>query len=323
MSMNKKTVLSVCNVAARLLAVCLVVAALVALVYTVTKETIASGERQRKEDAIRTIFPDTAGFEELDGIALEDGVNAIYRVKNKDNALIGYCVDYTGTSDYGGDVNMMVGASYEGRIVGLQIISHAETFIDRYTNDQGCYTGISLPYGADLSAGATMSYRAIRNAMVAVETLIGPYVETPENDAQIKPEEEEGETPAPLFTKGDVSQFFGDSVAFSVLNGVSDPSVIAACAVMDKNEAFVGHCVKYRAEGGHNGRVDLLMARSADGKVIGVQVLEHFENGMDPYVDQNNRFDLSKEVEAGATETYSAVRNAISAVEVLQLGGVV
>jgi hypothetical protein len=54
--------------------------------------------------------------------------------------------------------------------VGLQVISHAETFIDRYLDDNSRYTGIDKAYGADLSAGATMSYNAIRNAIDAVET---------------------------------------------------------------------------------------------------------------------------------------------------------
>lgn len=167
---NKKTVWGVCNIALRLLTICLVVAALAALVYAVTFEPIAEGEQARKEAAIRLIFAEADGFEEDTTIQIP-GVNAAFAVKDADGAVLGYCVDYTGSSDYGGDVNMMIGVSPEGKVIGLQVLSHAETFIDRYLDDNNCYTGIGKPDGADMSAGATMSYNAIRNAIAAIEAM--------------------------------------------------------------------------------------------------------------------------------------------------------
>ena len=165
---NKKVVTYAVNIMLRLLVICLAVATLTALVYAVTKAPIEEGERTRKEAAIRLIFVDAAAFTE-DGAVEGDGINAVYAVTDADGAHIGWCVDYTGTSDYGGDVNMMVGVSPECRVIGVQIISHAETFIDRYLDGEGRYVGVEKTYGEDLSAGATMSYNAIRNAMDAVE----------------------------------------------------------------------------------------------------------------------------------------------------------
>ena len=167
---NKNVLHTVVRVALPLLLICLAVSALVALVFGVTEGPIADGERARKEQAIRLIFAEAAGFEE--GTApTGEGVNAIYTVKNADGTVIGYCVDYTGTSDYGGDVNMMIGVGTDGKVTGLQVISHAETFIDRYTDADGRYTGVDKPRGSDVSAGATLSYNALRNAMEAVEAL--------------------------------------------------------------------------------------------------------------------------------------------------------
>ncbi len=170
MQNSNKSALHVISVGARLLAVCLVVAALVALVYAVTKDPIAKGEQDRKESAIREIFADCATFEEQKDVG-SDGVNAVFRVYDKDKNLLGYCVDYTGKSDYGGDVAMMIGVDAHDKITGVQIISHSETFIDRYLNDKKMYTGVGEERGADLSAGATLSYNAIRNAMEAVSAL--------------------------------------------------------------------------------------------------------------------------------------------------------
>lgn len=160
---NKKTVWSVTNIALRLLAICLVVAALTALVYAVTADPIAEGERTRKENAIRAIFADADTYTESD--ITGEGINAVYRVADSAAQNIGWCVDYMGNSDYGGAVNMMIGVGLDGKVTGVQVISHAETFIDRYLDDEGCYTG------ADVSAGATLSYNAIRNAIEAVEAL--------------------------------------------------------------------------------------------------------------------------------------------------------
>ena len=167
---NKKTVWSVTNIALRLLAVCLVVAALTALVYNVTKTTIEEGDRFRKETAIRNIFAACSSYEEIE-LTDDEGFNAVYQVFDEGENALGWCVDYTGTSDYGGDVNMMIGVGLDGKANGVQIISHSETFIDRYLDGDQSYTGIDKSYGEDLSSGATMSYNAIRDAMVAVEAL--------------------------------------------------------------------------------------------------------------------------------------------------------
>ena len=105
---NKKTVWGVASIALRLLVICLVVAALTALVYAVTKDPIAEGERARKEDAIRLIFTDASGFTPDTGVVF-DGVNAVYAVTDASGKHLGWCVDYTGNSDYGGAVNMMIG----------------------------------------------------------------------------------------------------------------------------------------------------------------------------------------------------------------------
>ena len=165
---NKKTVWSVANIALRLLVICLAVAALTALVFAVTKDPIEEGERTRKEEAIRLIFTEADSFTEDASIVL-DGANAVYAVTDANGAQLGFCVDYTGNSDYGGAVNMMIGVGVDGKVVGLQVISHAETFIDRYLDENSRYTGVDAAYGTDLSAGATMSYNAIRNAIDAVE----------------------------------------------------------------------------------------------------------------------------------------------------------
>ena len=87
MAKNKAAVLSVLNITWRLLVICLAVAALVALVFEITEEPIAEGERSRKEEAIRVIFADAHSAEEAKGIESER-INAVYSVKNEKGELI-------------------------------------------------------------------------------------------------------------------------------------------------------------------------------------------------------------------------------------------
>lgn len=312
---NKEALRSVANVALRLLLICLAVAALVALVYVITEQPIAQGERARKEDAIRTIFADATEFEESND-TLGEGVNAVYIVKNSAHEIIGLCVDYTGVSLYGGDVNMMIGVTPDGKVNGVQIISHAETFIDRYTDENGCYTGIGAEYGTDLSAGATMSYNAIRNAIEAVERMFAPDGNQAASDAA------EHET-ALSFGMDDVSLFFAGAVDFSEQESLSHAQIQGARLIRGENGVLLGRCVQYTAAGGHNGDMTLLMALSPTGEVIGVRVLQHYMESVDSYLDDRQCFDPEQGVVAGATVTYNAIRNAIRDVEALQIGGAV
>ena len=322
MAKNKEAVLFTLNITLRLLAICLAVAALVALVFTVTKDPIAEGDRARKEEAIRTLFADAASFD-TDSTLQGDGVNEVYRVKNAAGVTIGLCIDYTGVSEYGGDVNMMVGVDPSGRVIGLQVISHAETFIDRYTDENGCYTGIDQPDGADVSAGATMSYRAIREAIHAIEALCAPTKETPD-EVPMPESPPNAEIPEPeVLNRAEMQHFFADGSVFLRQTRNEGGQVKTVYAVKNEGDALLGHCVIYTATGGHNGSFLLLMAVNPDGEVFGVRVLQHFENSMDFYLDSNNCFDPEQDFCAGATETYDAVQNAILAVEALSLGGAV
>lgn len=319
---RKEAVLSVLNITWRLLVICLAVAALVALVYAVTEKPIADGELARKEEAIRTLFPNVVTIQEEPGIEAE-GIQTVYAIYDSDR-IIGFCVDYVGISEYGGDVNMMIGVGADGKVVGLQVISHSETFMDRYTDETGCYTGIGQPFGADVSAGATMSYRAIRNAIAAMEQLFAPDGAVPDNDDATS-NEEATPTPSPeqqLFTEADLQQLFANGVEFLRQNAAEGGYVDAVFAVKDLSGASLGHCVIYTTDKGYRGDITLLMARDPSGRVSAVKVLKYYDEHMDFYMGADNMY--QPDLTAGATsQTCIAVKNAISAVEALPLGGAV
>lgn len=299
---NKKAVTYTVNIMLRLLVICLVVAALTALVYAVTKAPIAAGERARKEAAIRTIFPQADAFTEDDGVTGE-GFNAVYAVTDAQGTAIGWCVDYTGTSDYGGDVNMMVGVSAERRVIGVQIISHSETFIDRYLDDAGRYTGVDAARGDDLSAGATMSYNAIRNAIEAVEAVFA-----------------DGAAPAATVAEADVRLLFPTAAEWSERRETADAKIGGVYAVKDADGALLGYVMRYNATGGYSGGAEMLVSIGVDGRVADVLVLDCADDRMDQYLDAQGRYN-GADAAVQASRSYQMIRSAINAAQALELGG--
>lgn len=101
-----------------LLLITTVVAALLALTNSLTKDKIAEGTRQKAEAAMREVLP-AEHYEELPAQA--DGITAAYLAKDA-----GYVVRVA-AGGFGGAIDMMVGIDNNLHVTGVSIISHAET----------------------------------------------------------------------------------------------------------------------------------------------------------------------------------------------------
>ena len=178
---EKKTVLSVLNIGARLLVICLVVAAVVSLVNEVTKKRYAELQEQEKANAMAAIF----GAETL---TYTDLGNGVYALKQGGEPL-GYCVEST-TAGFGGEMSLMVGFDLDRTIVGVQILSHSETpGLGARVNDAGYlsqYGGKTgdLALGEDIDAisGATISSKAVLAGVKAAQATLDSALER--SDAQ-------------------------------------------------------------------------------------------------------------------------------------------
>lgn len=168
---NKKAVLSVLNIGARLLVICLAVAAIVSLVNELTKARYAEILVEERKSAMTGIF----GVTELSYHELVDG---IYEIMAEDQ-LLGYCVQAT-TAGFGGDMSLMVGFSGDRSLRGVQILSHSETpglgarvndasYLAQYNGKTG-----TLQLGSDIDAisGATISSRAVLAGVSAAQTAL-------------------------------------------------------------------------------------------------------------------------------------------------------
>lgn len=107
-----------------------VVAALLGVVNGVTKDKIAALQAQKLQNSLELVFPgatfeEVAVTDELTAIAdqkdAESGLKAIYAASTG-----GYAIEVLPTG-FNGALDVIVGVDAEGKVVGISVISHAET----------------------------------------------------------------------------------------------------------------------------------------------------------------------------------------------------
>ncbi len=104
-----------------LFVICALVAGMLAGVNAITKDRIAAAKAQKTLDAIAEVLPDSESAKLLDSFSDKSGiVTAVYEADS------GYAVKVA-PNGFGGAIEMMVGLSKDGSVLGISVISHAET----------------------------------------------------------------------------------------------------------------------------------------------------------------------------------------------------
>ena len=153
-----------------LLLICAAVAGILAAVNSVTAPIIAASKEAKTQQAISAVLP--GGGEKID-FAGADATGMVLEVYASET---GYAVKVA-PSGFGGAITMMVGVSADGQVLGISVISHAETpglgavasqntdkgvaFRDQFV---GLIAGITIGGGenqVDSLSGATISTQAI------------------------------------------------------------------------------------------------------------------------------------------------------------------
>lgn len=112
-----------------LAAICLVIAALLGLVDSVTKGPIADNTAKTVQDSLQVVMP-ADSYDEVDytggDVTTESGVVvpvvAVYQAGDQ-----GYVVETLSPNGFGGALDMMAGIGADGSVTGIAIITHAET----------------------------------------------------------------------------------------------------------------------------------------------------------------------------------------------------
>ena len=120
MKQNESTFKYVLRLAGTLLLICAVTAGLLAGVDTFTRDIIDERNAENTQKAIMAVLP--GGFDaEITDFSDETGlVSKVYQGEN------GYAVE-VGPSGFDNTITMMVGIDYEGKVLGISIVSHTET----------------------------------------------------------------------------------------------------------------------------------------------------------------------------------------------------
>lgn len=118
---TKNTPLFIARLALTLFVICAVVAILLALVNQVTAPRIETINAEKATKALSAVLSDADQATKLDTFQDDTGmVQAVYVSPS------GYAIEVTPTG-FGGTIDMMVGVSKDGKVLGVSIISHSET----------------------------------------------------------------------------------------------------------------------------------------------------------------------------------------------------
>lgn len=182
---QESTVKYILRLTFTLLIICAVVAGILAAVNAITAPIIAASKEAKTQAAISAVLP--GGGDKIDFAGADDS-GMVLEVYASD---AGYAVKVA-PSGFGGAITMMVGIDNEGNVLGISVISHAETpglgavasqntdkgvaFRDQFV---GLVSGITIGSGEnqiDSLSGATISSQAIVdgvNAALACAAKLG------------------------------------------------------------------------------------------------------------------------------------------------------
>ena len=170
MKTNENIVVYVLRLAGTLLAICIVVAALLAGVNGITAPVIEELNAAKTQEAISAVLPGGFDTELTDYNDATGIVSKVYQGAN------GYAVE-VGPSGFDNTVTMMVGIDNEGKVLGISIVSHTETaglgavaaagtpagiaFRDQFVGASGAVSVTKDGGTMDAITGATITSRAI------------------------------------------------------------------------------------------------------------------------------------------------------------------
>ena len=155
--------------------ICLILAALLALVNAITAPVIADNERAASEKALLVVYPDGSGFEKVELGSYPNMPKTVTEIQKSSDG--GYVVKLT-TSGHKSGLVIMCGIDPEGTVVGAICLASSETYGKEKTyGDTLIGKDIGSIDAVDTIAGATKTTAAYKNAVKdalgAVEILGG------------------------------------------------------------------------------------------------------------------------------------------------------
>ncbi len=147
-----------------LTAICLVVAAILAVTNFFTAPVIDQNKAENIQKSIVAVMPNAAGFEEIE---LPENTPETVQHIYKETSGLGYVAILSTTSQYSsGDMGITVGIGADGKIFGISLTSYFEskdfgqdTYPQTYIGQDSSLDGV------DIVAGVTYSSTAFKEAI--------------------------------------------------------------------------------------------------------------------------------------------------------------
>lgn len=122
-----------------LLGVTIIAVTLLAVINQITLQPIADADALARAEVYQKVYTDAADIKDIDNFdklvkdfdliksTAGSTINAALEAKDENGNVIGYVIDSTSKSGYGGDVQIAVGITNEGEITAFSVVAHSET----------------------------------------------------------------------------------------------------------------------------------------------------------------------------------------------------
>ena len=174
---KKAALMHIATITGKLMLITTLTALLLACINLLTEPVIRANDEAKKNAAVMELFPEATeiiSLTETVGETYPEGINEIFAVYKAD-LFLGYCAD-TQAMGFGDYIGMMVAVTPNNRIVGIRVLTIAETpgigmavaeqdYLSGYEGLSHPVTFDQGPNHADAISGATYSSRAIRSGV--------------------------------------------------------------------------------------------------------------------------------------------------------------
>lgn len=109
-----------------LFAITAVAAVLLGFTNMATADIIAQQEKEANAKALQVVLPEATEFEAVKDLPLDGTIISEVNAGKANGEIVGYTFSALPTG-YGGEINMLIGISAEGKLTGIEILSHNET----------------------------------------------------------------------------------------------------------------------------------------------------------------------------------------------------
>ena len=181
-----------------LVIVTLICVALLAVVNQITRGPIEQAEINARAEIYKVVYPDANSFAEVDNTTemLENSAevmknagyegcfaNDVLSVTDAGGSVVGYVIAATSPSGYGGDIQVAIGVTKDGKLTGFDVISNSETaglgskctepdFKNQFTGKPASTlevtkSGATADNQIDAISGATITTNAMTNGVNA------------------------------------------------------------------------------------------------------------------------------------------------------------